>query len=231
MKRLQRITLIVTILALGGLHADAWARAKTGVLEKKKVDGDKLEFFSDTVYNYKLTTPVGWDFSIQKEKSDDELNPFRLKMRMKDKQVPAELWDARNVVTHAQIFLFIIELDWDPKTIRDSLIDAEFKAEWQKPIVKHCELMSDGVLLQELDIRWENEWKGFGYSVRREYTAQIPTGGGLFGSVTEVLLGEFYVFPFKGKRMIVHMVSEREFLEENRNTCKEILFQIGELQP
>jgi len=213
------------------MSAQAQAKPKTGVLEKKKVDGHKLEFYSDTVYGYQLTTPVGWDFSIQKEKSDDELSPYRLKMRMKDKQVPAQLWDAQNVVTNAQIFLFIVDVDWDPKTIRDSLVDPDFKAEWQKPIVKHCELMSDGQFLQELDIRWENEWKGSGYSVRREYTAQIPTGGGLFGSVTEVLLGEFYVFSFKGKRMIVHMVSEREFLEENRNTCKEILFQIGELQP
>jgi len=49
--------------------------------------------------------------------------------------------------------------------------------------------------------------------------------------VQEVLLGEFYVFPYKGHKLIVHLVSEREFLEDNRNVVKETLYQLGPLEP
>ena len=230
MRRMQQIGWFLAAFVLVGFTTEALARPKTGVLEKTKVEGHKIKIFTDTVYDYKLTTPVGWEFNPQKEKSDDELKPYRLRMRMKDKQIPAQLWDAQNLVTNCQIFLFIVDVDWDVEEIRDSLVNPKFRADWQKPIEKYCDLYVQGQFLQELNIKWENKWEGAGYTVRKEYNAQISTGGG-FTSVTEILLGEFYVFPFKGHKMIVHLISEREFLEENRNQCKEILFQMGELQP
>lgn len=230
-RMIARFTFAVCLLAVAGTSAPAWARGKTGTLEKKKVDGKSVETFTDTVYGYSITTPDGWDFSLQKEESDTERNPLRVRARMKDKQVPSQLWDAQNIVTNAQMYLFIVDVDWDVVAIRDSLISPKFEAEWQKPIVKYCDLMRDGQILQDMDIRWENKWTGAGYSVQRQYEAQIPTGDGLFGSVSEVLLGEFYVFAFRGHKLIVHLVSEREFLEDNRNIIKETLYQIGPLEP
>jgi len=212
--------------------APSWAaRLKTGVVEKKKVDGKSIEVFTDTTFGYALSTPDGWDFSPQKEEKDASPNPFRVRMKMKDKQVPSQLWDAQNLVTNAEVFLFIVDVDWQVKTVRDSLASAQFEAEWQKPIVKYCELIQEGQFLQAFDLRWENEWVGAGYSMQKQYTAQIPTGDGLFGSVAEVLLGEYYVFPYKGHKLIVHLMSEREFLEDNRNVVKETLYQLGPMQP
>jgi hypothetical protein len=207
------------------------ARLKTGVLEKKKVDGKSVEVFTDTTFGYALTTPDGWDFSPQKEEKEGPPNPFRVRMKMKDKQIPSQLWDAQNLVTNAEVFLFFVDVDWPVAMVRDSLASSQFQAEWQKPIVKHCNMIQEGQFLQAFELRWENEWHGSGYSLQKQYTAQIPTGDGLFGSVSEVLLGEFYVFPYKGHKMIVHLLSEREFLEDNRNVIKETLYQLGPLQP
>lgn len=230
-RHLLGFTCAVVLVGLMATEA-SWARGKTGVLEKQKVDGKSVEIFTDTAYGYSLTTPDGWDFAVQKEESDGVRNELRVKMRMKDKQVPSQLWDAQNIVTNAQVFLFIIAgVDWTAVEIRDSLASSQFEAEWQKPIVKHCDLLRDGQPLQSMDIRWENEWHGAGYSVQRQYTAQIPTGNGLFGSVSEVLLGEFYVFPFRGHKLLVHLVSEREFLEDNRKVVQETLYQLGKLEP
>jgi hypothetical protein len=228
--RIIRYVCLVSLLAVAA-SAPAWAgRQKTGVLEKKKVDGKDVEVFSDTAYGYSLTTPDGWDFSLQKEEGP-ALNPLRVRMRMKDKQVPSQLWDAQNLVTNAQIYLFIVDVDWTPAMVRDSLAASRFNAEWQKPIVKYCDLLRDGQPLQSMDIRWENNWLGAGCSVQKQYQAQVPTGDGLFTSVQEVLLGEFYVFTYKGHKLIVHLVSEREFLEANRNVVKETLYQLGPLEP
>lgn len=230
-KHLLKLTCAIALVGLVAGNEAAWARGKTGVLEKKKVDGKSVEIFTDTAYGYTLTTPDGWDFAIQKEESDEVRNPLRLKMRMKDKQVPSQLWDAQNMVTNAQVFLFIVDVDWPAVAVRDSLASTQFDADWQKPIVKHCDLLRDGQPLQSMDIRWENQWHGAGYSVQRQYTAQIPTGNGLFGSVSEVLLGEFYVFPFHGHKLVVHLVSEREFLEDNRKIVQATLYQMGPLEP
>lgn len=213
--------------------APSWAaRLKTGSLEKKKnADGKSIEVFTDTTFGYAFSAPDGWDFSPQKEEKEGPPNPFRLRMKMKDKQVPSQLWDAQNLVTNAELFLFIVDVDWTPKAMRDSLASAHFDAEWQKPIVKFCDLMREGQFLQSFELRWDNGWEGAGYNVQKKYTAQIPTGDGLFGSVSEVLMGEFYVFPYKGHKMVLHLASEREFLEDNRNVVKETLYQLGPMQP
>lgn len=229
--QVARYACAVCLLAVTQAGDQAWAGSKTGVLEKKKVDGKAVEVFTDTTYGYSFITPEGWDFSLQKEESDEIHNPLRVKMRMKDKQIPAQLWDAQNLVTNAQMYLFIVDAEGSAVAVRDSLMSPKFEAEWQKPIVKYCDLMREGQILQPLDLRWENDWKGAGYSVQKQYTAQIPTGDGLFGSVSEVLLGEFYVFAFRGHTLVVHLVSEREFLEDNRNIVKETLYQIGSLEP
>ena len=97
MKRLYTLGTILGLIAVLTTAQNGWAKPKTGVLEKVKIDGDKIEIFTDTVYDYKLTTPVGWDFSVQKEKGDDELNEFRLRMRMKDKQIPAQAFEIYSV--------------------------------------------------------------------------------------------------------------------------------------
>lgn len=219
---------VLTLLAV--LPASA-ARMKTGTVEKKKVDGKTIQVFTDTAFGISLTSPDGWEFSPQKEEKEGPLNPFRVRMKMKDKQVPSQLWDAQNLVTNAELFLFIVDVNWPITAVRDSLASAQFEAEWQKPIVKFCDIMREGQFLQAFDLRWENDWTGAGYSIQKQYTAQVPTGNGLFGSVSEVLLGEFYVFPYKGHKMIVHMVSEREFLDDNRKVVKETLYQLGPMQP
>lgn len=224
------LTCAVGLWALAGLSGPAWAGAKTGVLEKKEVDGKTVEIFSDTVYGYKISTPEGWDMSMQKEDATNH-NPLRVRMRMKDKQVPSQLWDAQNLVTNAQIYLFIVDVDWPATAVRDSLESATFTADWQKPIVKNCDMIREGQVLQTMDLRWENEWLGAGYSLQKQYTAQIPTGEGLYRPISEVLLGEFYVFPIKGHKLLMHLVSEREFLEDNRNIVKQTLYQMGSLKP
>jgi hypothetical protein len=211
------------IIGLLVVSADSvLAKPKTGILEKKKIEGEKVKIFTDTVYGYTLTTPKYWDFKVQREKSDDELNPYRLRAIRKDKQIPTQLEDARSAVTPAQIYLFVVDLDWTPERMRDSLASPTFESEWQDPIVKQCELLRYSEYLNSMDIRWENKWRGAGFSVQHKYTAQVATGA-LFSSVSEVLLGEFYVFPFRGKRMIIHLVTEREFLEENRALVRELL--------
>ena len=114
----------------------------------------------------------------------------------------------------------------DPEEIRDSLASPSSKGDWQKPIFKNCDILYDSDFLNKMDIRWEGMWKGSAYSVKRDYTAQIPSGSG-FGSVSEVVFGEFYVFPFYEHVMLVHLLSEREFLTENRATVKSLLLQIS----
>lgn len=229
--RILRNLAWAVLLAMVAAAPVSAGRLKTGVLEKKKVDDRTVVVFSDTTYGYSLTTPDGWDFSPQKEEKEGSNNPFRVRMKMKDKQIPSQLWDAQSLVTAAEVFIFIVDVDWPVLQVRDSLASSSFDAEWQKPIVKHCDLMREGQFLQSFECRWENEWRGAGYSLQKQYQAQIPTGEGLFQPVAEVLLGEFYVFPFKGHKLIVHLVSEREFLEDNRNVVKEMMYQLGPLQP
>ena len=226
----RSLGLACAVALVAAMPASA-ARTKTGTVEKKKVDGKSIQVFTDTAFGISLTSPDGWDFSAQKEEKEGAPNPFRVRMKMKDKQVPSQLWDAQNLVTNAELFLFIVDVNWPVTTVRDSLASSGFQAEWQKPIVKFCDMMREGQFLQAFDLRWENEWVGAGYSLQKQYTAQVPTGNGLFGSVSEVLLGEFYVFPYKGHKMVVHLVSEREFLEDNRNVVKETLYQLGPMQP
>jgi hypothetical protein len=215
---------VAASLVLGSTSL-AVARGKTGVIEKKKIDDQKVEIFTDTVYGYTLTTPANWDFKVQKEKSNEEYNPFRLRAQNKDKQIPTQLWDSPSAVVNAHIHLFVFDLDESPEAIRDSLASPTAGGDWQNPIAKNCELLRAGTFLNKMDIRWE-KWKGSAFSVEQTYTAQIPTGGGLFGSVAEKRLAEFYVFPFRQHKMVIYMVTEREFLEENRKVVQELLEQI-----
>jgi hypothetical protein len=227
MKSMRSITWLLILTFLVGTVPAFAGKARTGILEKVKIDGEKREVFTDTVYGYTMTAPSGWDFKAQKEKGKDELNPFRLYARLKDKQMPTALWDSPSAVTPAQLYFFIVEIDWTPAQIRDSIASPTANSDWQKPIVKNCDILRDGEFLNSMDIRWEEGYKGAAFSVQKQYTAQVPSGGGTFQSVGEVLLGEFYVFPLGEHRLVVHLVSEREFLEENRATAKELVMQMG----
>lgn len=208
----------------------AAARRRTGLIEKMKVDNKKFTIFKDTLYGYSLKSPDGWEFKAQKEKKD-KINPYRLHARLKDKQLPAQMWDSPSAVTPAQVLIFIWDSELTPEQIRDSLASPTFKGDWQKPIINACDILYGADFLNKMDIRWEGTWKGSAYSVKRNYTAQIPSGSGGFGTISEALLGEFYIFPFKGHTMLVHLLSEREFLKENRDTVKEILLQMVMLEP
>lgn len=208
----------------------AAARRRTGLIEKMKVDNKKFTIFKDTLYGYSLKSPDGWEFKAQKEKKD-KINPYRLHARLKDKQLPAQMWDSPSAVTPAQVLIFIWDSELTPEQIRDSLASPTFKGDWQKPIINACDILYGADFLNKMDIRWEGTWKGSAYSVKRNYTAQIPSGSGGFGTISEALLGEFYIFPFKGHTMLVHLLSEREFLKENRETVKEILLQMVMLEP
>lgn len=223
MTRLLRV-LVAASLVLGSTSL-ALARGKTGVIEKKKIDDVKVEVFTDTVYGYTLTTPANWDFKVQKEKSKDEYNPFRLRIQNKDKQIPTQLWDSPSAVVNAHMHVFVLDADLSPEAMRDSLASPTAKGDWQDPIAKNCELLRGSTFLSKAEIRWD-KWRGAAFSVEQLYTAQIPTGGGLFGSVSEKRLAEFYVFPFRQHKMVVYMVTEREFLEENRKVVQELLQQI-----
>lgn len=216
--------LVAASLVLGSTSM-ALARGKTGVLEKKKIDDVKVEVFTDTVYGYTLTTPPNWDFKVQKEKSNDEYNPFRLRVQNKDKQIPTQLWDSPSAVVNAHIHLFVFDLDATPEAVRDSLASPTAGGDWQDPVAKNCELLRGSTFLTKADIRWD-KWRGAAFSVEQTYTAQIPTGGGLFGSVAEKRLAEFYVFSFRQHKMVLYMVTEREYLEENRKVVQELLQQI-----
>jgi hypothetical protein len=227
MKGFRSIGWLLILAFLVGTVSEVWARPRTGTLEKIKIDGEKHEVFTDTVYGYTLTSPDGWDFKAQKEKGDDELNPFRLFARLKDKQMPTALWDSPSAVTPAQLYFFVVDLDWDPARVRDSIASPTANSHWQEPMVKNCDLLRDGEFLNSMDIRWEEGYKGAAFSLQKQYTAQVPSGGGTFQSVGEVLLGEFYVFPFREKILVVHLVSEREFLEENRATAKALVMEMG----
>ena len=219
----------LVFLFAGVLGSEALAaRLKTGILEKKEVDGEKIMIFTDTTYGYSLTTPEGWEFKAQKDKKKlKDRNPYRVHARLKDKQLPTQLWESPSAVTPAQILIFIFDSEMDAEEIRDSLASPTSNGDWQKPIIKHCDILYDSDFLNKMDIRWGGMWTGSAYSVKRDYTAQIPSGSG-FGSVSEVVFGEFYVFPFREHKMLVHLLSEREFLQENRETVKSVLMQISD---
>ena len=223
MTRLLRI-LVALSLVLGSTSL-AFAKGKTGLIEKKKIDDVKVEIFTDTVYGYSLTTPANWDFKTQKEKGDGEYNPFRLRARNKDKQIPTQLWDSPSAVVNAHIYVFVLDVDLTADAIRDSLASPTANGDWQSPISKNCELLRGSTFLNKGEIHWD-KWRGSAFSVEQLYTAQIPTGGGLFGSVSEKRLAEFYVFPFHQHKLVFYMVTEREFLEDNRKVVQELLQQI-----
>ena len=226
MIRMRLLGGLALCLVLAVATDAAWGRAKTGVLKKEKRDGQKYEIFQDTVYGYTLTTPSDWDFDSQKEKSKDERNPYRLKIKCKDKQIPDALWESPSAVLTAHVNWFIFEdLGMTPQEVRDSLFSDDFKGEWRKPIYKNCDLLLSAQYLNEGDIKW-GPWRGAFRSLDEEYTAQIPSGGGLFGSATEKHLAEVYVFPFKERTLILYLASERQFLPDNREVVKELLHQI-----
>jgi hypothetical protein len=220
----RKVKLVVVSSLVAFVASAALAAGRTGVIEKKKVDGQSLETFTDTAYGYTLTTPPHWDFKVQREKSDKERNPFRLRAQNRDKQLPTQLYDSPSAVVNSHIQIFIIDSDMSPESIRDSLASPTSKGAWQDPIFKNCDLLRDSKYLNKMDVRWA-KWQGAAFSVEQQYTAQIPSGSG-FGSVSEKRLGEFYVFPFRGHKMVVYMVSEREFLEENRKVVQDLLEQV-----
>ena len=226
MIRIRLLGVLALCLIFAVATDAAWGRAKTGVLTKEKRDGQKYEIFQDTVYGYTLTTPSDWDFDSQKEKGKDERNPFRLKIKCKDKQIPDQLWESPSAVVNAHINWFVFEgLEMTPQEVRDSLFSDDYKADWRKPIYKNCDLLLEAQYLNEGDVRW-GPWRGAFQSLDYEYTAQIPTGGGLFGSISEKRLAEIYVFPFKEQILILYLVSERQYLPDNREVVKELLHQI-----
>jgi hypothetical protein len=158
----------LTVLIAAGLvcsaTSSALARGRTGVIEKKKVDGEKIEIFTDTVYGYTLTTPANWDFKVQKEKSNDEYNPFRLLVQNKDKQVPTQLWDSPSAVVNAHVYIFVLDVDLPVDDMRDSLASPTAEGEWQKPIAKNCELLHNSTFLNKAEVRWD-KWRGAAFSV------------------------------------------------------------------
>jgi len=201
-------------------------RVKTGIVDKKKdEEGNKYQVFTDTVYNLKFKTPEHWEFKAQKEGSDGESNPFRLHMVRKDKQIPTQLWESQNLVTPAQIDWFVMDIPLAIEQIRDSLAAPGFEGDWQKPILKQCDLLRNSTFLQKYDITW-GKWRGVGFSVERPYQAQISSGSGLYNTVTEKLLADFYVFPYETHKLIIYLVTEREFLVENRELLRSMLEQL-----
>ena len=150
MKHRQWLRIAFALLFTGVLVSDVLAaRLKTGVLEKKKVDGKKVMIFTDTTYGYSITTPDGWEFKSQKEKKDKR-NPYRLYARLKDKQLPAQMWDSPSAVTPAQILIFIWDSELTPEQIRDSLASPTFKGDWQKPIIKACDILYSADFLNKM---------------------------------------------------------------------------------
>jgi len=219
---------LIAVVAIALMPADIQAkRLKTGVIEKlKNEEGEKYEVFTDTVYHWSLTSPDHWEFKVQKEESD-ERNPHRLHMKRKDKQIPTQLWESQGIVTPAQIDWFIMDIPLEVDFIRDSLRSSNFEGEWQKPLLKACDLLYDSEFLPSYDVTW-GKWRGAGFSAERSYQAQIPSGAGLYNSVTEKLLADFYVFPYGEHKLIIYLVTEREFLQENRDLLQSLLNQIAQ---
>lgn len=221
--RLSTFVTVLTVVSAGALMAHA--AGKTGTIEKTTVDGKKIMVFADTAHGYSLTAPDDWDFKAQKEGSESERNPYRLHMKRKDKQVPTSLSDSPTSAADAQMELFILDVPLTIEQLRDSLSTPQFKAEWQKPIIKYCELLRSSQFLNKYDINW-GTWKGVGFAVEQQYQAQVPTGSGLFTSIAEKRLADFMIFNFRGKKMLLYLLSEREFLPENREVAKAMLTQV-----
>lgn len=219
--------LLVAAVAIALSPMDAFAkRVKTGILEKKKDEnGEKYQVFEDTVYNYTLRTPDHWEFKALKEGKDGEINPYRLHMKRKDKQIPSQLWENQGQVTPAQIDWFIMDIPLTLEQIRDSLASPDFEGDWQKPVLDECDLLRDSDFLNKGDVTW-GTWRGAAFSVERPYQAQISSGAGLYNQITEKLLADFYVFPYGDHKLILYLVTEREFLKENRDLLRSMLEQI-----